>query len=120
MEEETFGQLTTHELKPGGLDTPVTEQNKMEYVDLMVKWRMESGLTEQMSSFLKGFNEVTIPFNNHNHPTGGWRRETTITPPGQLVNSLGYYEIKANHCITDLLHSFPRPHTYTTPLLLSA
>ncbi|KAL5496256.1 hypothetical protein EMCRGX_G012501 [Ephydatia muelleri] len=58
VEEETFGQLTTHELKPGGLDVPVTEQNKIEYVDLMVRWRMESGLTEQMSSFLKGFSEL--------------------------------------------------------------
>ena len=59
VEEDTFGQLTTHELKPGGLELPVTDQNKLEYVDLMVRWRMENGVTEQMSSFMKGFNEVT-------------------------------------------------------------
>lgn len=68
VEEETFGQLTTHELKPGGLDVPVTEQNKIEYVDLMVRWRMESGLTEQMSSFLKGFSEVSDVM-CHLHPS---------------------------------------------------
>lgn len=58
VEEQTFGQLATHELKPGGIDIPVTEQNKMEYVDLMVKWKMENGVTEQMNSFMKGFNEL--------------------------------------------------------------
>ena len=28
VEEEAFGQLTTHELKEGGMDIPVTDDNK--------------------------------------------------------------------------------------------
>ena len=28
VEEEAFGQLSTHELKEGGMDIPVTEDNK--------------------------------------------------------------------------------------------
>ena len=28
MEEEAFGQLSTHELKEGGTDIPVTDDNK--------------------------------------------------------------------------------------------
>ena len=31
MEEEAFGQLSTHELKEGGMDIPVTEDNKEVY-----------------------------------------------------------------------------------------
>jgi len=58
VEEEAFGQLTTHELKPGGLDTPVTEENKHEYIDLMIKWRLDQGVAMQMESLRKGFSEV--------------------------------------------------------------
>jgi hypothetical protein len=28
VEEEAFGELSTHELKEGGMDIPVTEENK--------------------------------------------------------------------------------------------
>ena len=31
-EHEAFGELQSHELKPGGSDIPVTEENKKEYV----------------------------------------------------------------------------------------
>ncbi len=56
--QEAFGQLQTHELKPGGTDIPVTEDNKDEYVDLMVKWRLDRGVAKQMEAFKKGFGEV--------------------------------------------------------------
>ena len=51
-------QLTTHELRPGGTDEPVLEENKQEYIDLMVRWRLDRGVAEQMQSLLKGFIEV--------------------------------------------------------------
>jgi E3 ubiquitin-protein ligase NEDD4 len=31
--EDRFGELVTIELKPGGADVPVTEENKKEYVE---------------------------------------------------------------------------------------
>lgn len=56
--QEAFGQLTAHELKPGGDDLPVTEDNKDEYIDLMVRWRLDRGVAEQMSALKKGFSEI--------------------------------------------------------------
>lgn len=33
LQEERFGELVTIELKPGGVDIPVTEDNKQEFVE---------------------------------------------------------------------------------------
>ena len=51
-------QVTERELIPGGKDIEVTEENKNEYVEQMVRWRVERGVAEQMESIVKGFNEV--------------------------------------------------------------
>ena len=32
VEHDSFGEMRSHELKPGGKDIPVTEENKKEYV----------------------------------------------------------------------------------------
>lgn len=32
VEHNAFGQIQVHELKPGGKDIPVTDDNKREYV----------------------------------------------------------------------------------------
>ena len=53
-------QVTERELKPNGKNLPVTERNKKEYLDRMVKWRLERGVTEQTDSLIKGFHEVNI------------------------------------------------------------
>lgn len=53
-----FVQLVEKELKPDGLDIPVMEDNKQEYIDLMVKWRMDRGVSQQMESLVKGFREI--------------------------------------------------------------
>ena len=51
-------QLVEKELKSGGLDIPVEESNKQEYIELMVKWRMDRGVSQQMESLVKGFREI--------------------------------------------------------------
>ena len=51
-------QVTERELKPNGRNIPVNEKNKKEYLERMVKWRLERGVTEQMDSIIKGFHEV--------------------------------------------------------------
>jgi len=61
VSEEIFGQVTERELIPGGKEIEVTEQNKQEYVDQMVRWRVERGVAEQTESIVKGFNEVLDP-----------------------------------------------------------
>ena len=50
--------MTERELIPGGKAIEVTEENKHEYVEQMVRWRVERGVAEQTESIVKGFNEV--------------------------------------------------------------
>ena len=59
--QEAFGELRSHELKEGGLDLPVTEENKEEYISLMLKWRLDRGVAQQMEVLKKGFSEVMPP-----------------------------------------------------------
>lgn len=56
--EERFGEMVTIELKPGGADVPVTEENKKEYVDLVVEYRISKRVQEQFEAFMSGFNEL--------------------------------------------------------------
>jgi len=55
---EKLGKIMHHELKEGGDDILVTEENKEEYVKLVTSWRMTRGIEEQTRAFLDGFNEV--------------------------------------------------------------
>ena len=50
--------MTERDLKPNGKSLSVTERNKKEYIEKMVKWRLERGVTEQTESVVRGFNEV--------------------------------------------------------------
>lgn len=51
-------QITERELKPGGAAIPVSEKNKKEYIERMVKWRIERGVAQQTESLVRGFYEV--------------------------------------------------------------
>ena len=48
----------TVELKPGGASETVNEENKLEYVSLRKKWRVEGEVKPQIASFLEGFHAV--------------------------------------------------------------
>uniref|UniRef100_A0A8C8J748 HECT-type E3 ubiquitin transferase n=1 Tax=Oncorhynchus tshawytscha TaxID=74940 RepID=A0A8C8J748_ONCTS len=58
VNEEVFGQVTERELKSGGAHINVTEKNKKEYIDRMVKWRVERGVVQQTEALVRGFYEV--------------------------------------------------------------
>ncbi|XP_021373793.1 E3 ubiquitin-protein ligase HECW2-like isoform X2 [Mizuhopecten yessoensis] len=58
VNEEVFGQVTERELKLNGKTLAVTEKNKKEYIERMVKWRLERGVTEQTEGLIRGFHEV--------------------------------------------------------------
>ncbi|XP_037933611.1 E3 ubiquitin-protein ligase Nedd-4-like isoform X3 [Teleopsis dalmanni] len=62
VDEDTFGQKSQHELKPGGANIDVTNENKDEYIKLVIEWRFVARVKEQMSAFLDGFGSV-IPLN---------------------------------------------------------
>lgn len=55
---EVLGQIKNHELKPGGANISVTDENKEEYIKLMTEWRFTRGQEEQTNAFLDGFNDV--------------------------------------------------------------
>ncbi|KAF5567678.1 hypothetical protein H9Q69_009168 [Fusarium xylarioides] len=57
-EDERFGVMTTEDLIPDGRNIDVTNENKKEYVDLMVKWRIEKRIAEQFQAFKEGFQEL--------------------------------------------------------------
>lgn len=54
MENNSFGALVVHELKPGGAAIPVTEENKREYVKLYVNYRFMRGIEQQFLALQKG------------------------------------------------------------------
>ncbi|XP_009873123.1 PREDICTED: NEDD4-like E3 ubiquitin-protein ligase WWP1, partial [Apaloderma vittatum] len=58
VDMELLGKVTSHELKSGGSNILVTEENKEEYIGLMAEWRFSRGVREQTKAFLDGFNEV--------------------------------------------------------------
>lgn len=56
--EDKFGEMITVELKPGGEDIAVTDENKKEYVELMTEWRIVRRVEEQFKAFISGFTEL--------------------------------------------------------------
>jgi len=51
-------QLNEYELKPGGSGVAVTEENRQEYVRLMVEWRLSRGIKRQTDSLRLGLREM--------------------------------------------------------------
>nr|XP_036669384.1 E3 ubiquitin-protein ligase Smurf1 [Drosophila suzukii] len=58
VENNSFGALVVHELKPGGASIAVTEENKREYVKLYVNYRFMRGIEQQFLALQKGFCEL--------------------------------------------------------------
>ncbi|KAI9632877.1 ubiquitin-protein ligase [Dioszegia hungarica] len=56
--EEHFGEVVTVDLKPGGRDVEVTEDNKKDYVDYVTEYRISRRVSEQFDAFMSGFNEL--------------------------------------------------------------
>ncbi|XP_066942089.1 uncharacterized protein [Macrobrachium rosenbergii] len=59
--EEIGGRVVEKDLKQGGRNIAVTERNKKEYLERMIKWRLERGVSEQTESLVRGFYEVIDP-----------------------------------------------------------
>ena len=57
-EDDRFGETVTLDLKPGGADIEVTDENKAEYVELVTEWRIMKRVDEQFAAFKAGFNEL--------------------------------------------------------------
>ncbi|XP_031569260.1 apoptosis-resistant E3 ubiquitin protein ligase 1-like [Actinia tenebrosa] len=58
-EEYIDGKLVENvALKPGGAQIPVTEENKLEYLNLLAQYRLVTSCQQEIESFLKGLNEL--------------------------------------------------------------
>ncbi|XP_054612589.1 E3 ubiquitin-protein ligase NEDD4-like isoform X8 [Dunckerocampus dactyliophorus] len=58
IDEDNFGQTYQVDLKPSGSDMVVTNENKKEYIDLVIQWRFVNRVQKQMNAFLEGFTEL--------------------------------------------------------------
>ncbi|EME44674.1 hypothetical protein DOTSEDRAFT_72208 [Dothistroma septosporum NZE10] len=58
VEDERFGEKVTVDLKPGGRDIEVTNENKEEYIELITEWRIQKRVEEQFNAFVAGFHEL--------------------------------------------------------------
>ncbi|XP_063066703.1 E3 ubiquitin-protein ligase NEDD4-like isoform X7 [Engraulis encrasicolus] len=60
IDEDNFGQTYQVDLKPSGGDMVVTNDNKKEYIDLVIQWRFVNRVQKQMNAFLEGFTELIV------------------------------------------------------------
>ncbi|KAK9246420.1 hypothetical protein V1506DRAFT_457070 [Lipomyces tetrasporus] len=58
LEADDYGDKKIIDLVPNGRDIPVTEENKHEYVKLVVGYRLLTSVEEQLESFLNGFYDI--------------------------------------------------------------
>ncbi|XP_013137372.1 PREDICTED: E3 ubiquitin-protein ligase NEDD4-like isoform X2 [Papilio polytes] len=56
VDEEQLGKTVQRDLKPGGANIPVDNDNKFEYIKLVIQWRFVSRVQEQMCAFLEGLD----------------------------------------------------------------
>ncbi|KAJ2948784.1 hypothetical protein O0L34_g8041 [Tuta absoluta] len=58
VDEEQFGRTIQRELKPGGANISIDNENKDEYIKLVIQWRFVNRVQEQMSAFLEGLGQL--------------------------------------------------------------
>ncbi|XP_026320391.1 E3 ubiquitin-protein ligase Nedd-4 isoform X2 [Hyposmocoma kahamanoa] len=58
VDEEQLGQTLQRELKPGGANIPIDNDNKDEYIKLVIQWRFVNRVQEQMLAFLEGLGQL--------------------------------------------------------------
>src|SRR4051794_10310187 len=58
IESEEFGAETIVDLIPNGRNIAVTQDNKHEYVRLVIEYKLLNSVKEQMENFLKGFHDI--------------------------------------------------------------
>lgn len=54
IDADDYGEQKVIDLKPNGRNIPVTEENKAEYVKLVVEYRLVESIKDQLNKFLEG------------------------------------------------------------------
>ncbi|KAH6682847.1 hypothetical protein B0J14DRAFT_647073 [Halenospora varia] len=58
VDNDKFGVVETIDFIENGRNIPVTEENKHEYIRLMVEWKLTGSVKAQLDEFLKGFHDI--------------------------------------------------------------
>ncbi|KAG4029287.1 hypothetical protein MFRU_016g00450 [Monilinia fructicola] len=58
VDNDKFGVVETIDFIEDGRNVAVTEENKHEYVRLMVEWKLTGSVKAQLDEFLKGFHDI--------------------------------------------------------------
>lgn len=58
VEWEEYGAVRKHELIPQGGSIPVTAENRVQYVQLLVKWMLVDSVRQQFEDLYQGFTRV--------------------------------------------------------------
>ncbi|KAL9104763.1 MAG: hypothetical protein Q9163_000313 [Psora crenata] len=61
VQTDDFGVTDVVDLVPNGRKIPVTEENKQEYVQLVVEYRLTGSVQSQLEKFLEGFHDIVPP-----------------------------------------------------------
>nr|PNR53004.1 hypothetical protein PHYPA_009379 [Physcomitrium patens] len=59
--EELFGKHSTVELRPGGADIPVTNENKLQYVHAMADYKLNQQMRPLITAFARGMADLIDP-----------------------------------------------------------
>ncbi|KAJ8931387.1 hypothetical protein NQ314_015705 [Rhamnusium bicolor] len=84
VENNSFGVIKVHELKPGGATITVTEDNKREYVKLYVNYRFMRGIEQQFLALQKDLPNLFL----RSIDIADWRSHTRLkhcTPETPVV-----------------------------------
>eukprot|EP00899_Mesostigma_viride_P014632 jgi/Mesvir1/2316/Mv19347-RA.1 len=60
-EEDNFGETRITELKPGGANIPLCEDNKAEYVELLSQWWLRGRVEKQCTAMREGLSRLVLP-----------------------------------------------------------
>jgi hypothetical protein len=58
VEYEAYGENVKVELVPGGADVPVTNANRVQFVEAYVGWLLGGSIKDQFAAFASGFHRV--------------------------------------------------------------
>ena len=58
FDQDMMGQIVTHELVPGGRGVAVTDENKINYMHLVARFRMHTQIRDQTAAFTRGFRSL--------------------------------------------------------------
>jgi hypothetical protein len=60
VEYESFGQMFQHDLVPDGVNIPLTNANRGEFIQEYLKFYFTTSIAKQFNAFSEGFHLVTL------------------------------------------------------------